>query len=74
MRVTPEQVDFFLHPQFNPTSKRAARGEGRLLAGGLNVSPGAAVGIVAFNADLAESWAKKGRQEGDHGPARNKAR
>ena len=59
MRVTPEQVDFFLHPQFNPTSKRAARGEGRLLASGLNVSPGAAVGIVAFNADLAESWAKK---------------
>ena len=59
MRVTPEQVDFFLHPQFNPTSKRAARSEGRLLAGGLNVSPGAAVGVVAFKADLAESWAKK---------------
>ena len=59
MRVTPEQVDFFLHPQFDPTSKRAAKGEGRLLASGLNVSPGAAVGIVAFKADLAESWAKK---------------
>ena len=59
MRVTPEQVDFFLHPQFDPTSKRAARGEGRLLASGLNVSPGAAVGMVAFTADLAESWAKK---------------
>ncbi|MGA2403961.1 MAG: pyruvate, phosphate dikinase [Syntrophobacteraceae bacterium] len=59
MRVTPEQVDFFLHPQFKSTAKRAARGEGRLLAGGLNVSPGAAVGMVAFNADLAESWAKK---------------
>ena len=59
MRVTPEQVDFFLHPQFDATSKRAARGEGRLLASGLNVSPGAAVGMVAFNADLAVSWAKK---------------
>jgi pyruvate,orthophosphate dikinase len=59
MRVTPEQVDFFLHPQFDPTSKRAAKGEGRLLASGLNVSPGAAVGVVAFKADLAESWAKK---------------
>jgi pyruvate,orthophosphate dikinase len=58
MRVTPEQVDFFLHPQFNPQSKRAAGGEGRLLASGLNVSPGAAVGMVAFDADLAESWAK----------------
>jgi pyruvate,orthophosphate dikinase len=59
MRVTPEQVDFFLHPQFNASSKRAAKAEGRLLASGLNVSPGAAVGMVAFNADLAESWAKK---------------
>ena len=59
MRVTPEQVDFFLHPQFNPSFKRAAKAEGRLLANGLNVSPGAAVGMVAFNANLAESWAKK---------------
>lgn len=59
MRVTPEQVDFFLHPQFNSASKKVARAEGRLLASGLNVSPGAAVGMVAFDADLAESWAKK---------------
>ena len=59
MRVTPEQVDFFLHPQFNAKSKKAAIADGRLLAGGLNVSPGAAVGMVAFNPDLAESWAKK---------------
>ncbi len=59
MRVTPEQVDFFLHPQFKPIAKKAARDEGKLLAAGLNVSPGAAVGMVAFNADLAESWAKK---------------
>ncbi|MFZ0945132.1 MAG: pyruvate, phosphate dikinase [Syntrophobacteraceae bacterium] len=58
MRVTPEQVDFFLHPQFNPSSKRTAKSEGKLLASGLNVSPGAAVGMVAFKADLAESWAK----------------
>jgi len=59
MRVTPEQVDFFLHPQFNTKSKKAAVAEGRLLAGGLNVSPGAAVGMVALDADLAASWAKK---------------
>jgi pyruvate,orthophosphate dikinase len=59
MRVTPEQVDFFLHPQFNTKAKKAAKAEGRLLASGLNVSPGAAVGMVAFNADLAESWARK---------------
>ncbi len=59
MRVSPEQVDFFLHPQFDPQSKKSAKAEGRLLASGLNVSPGAAVGVVAFDADLAESWAKK---------------
>jgi pyruvate,orthophosphate dikinase len=59
MRVTPEQVDFFLHPQFDASSKKAAKSEGRSLASGLNVSPGAAVGMVAFTADLAESWAKK---------------
>ncbi|NLI81721.1 MAG: pyruvate, phosphate dikinase [Deltaproteobacteria bacterium] len=59
LRVSPEQVDFFLHPQFHALSKKEAKSEGRLLASGLNVSPGAAVGVVAFDADLAESWAKK---------------
>ncbi|MBF0551313.1 MAG: pyruvate, phosphate dikinase [Deltaproteobacteria bacterium] len=59
MRVTPEQVDFFLHPQFNVKGKKDAKADGRFLATGLNVSPGAAVGIVAFDADLAEKWAKK---------------
>ena len=48
MRVTPEQVDFFLHPQFESASKKAAKSEGRLLASGLNVSPGAAVGDGGF--------------------------
>ena len=55
LRVQPEHVDFFLHPQFDP---RATAG-GKLLARGLNVSPGAAVGQVAFDADMAEAWAKK---------------
>ena len=59
MRVTPEQVDFFLHPQFDPSATRAARSEGRLLAKGLNVSPGAACGVVAFDADMAVHWVKK---------------
>ncbi|MBR9986562.1 MAG: pyruvate, phosphate dikinase [Desulfosarcina sp.] len=54
LRIKPEQVDFFLHPQFDPK----ATAEGRLLARGLNVSPGAAVGQVAFDADMAEAWAK----------------
>jgi pyruvate,orthophosphate dikinase len=55
MRVKPDQVDFFLHPQFSTESKAAAT----RLASGLNVSPGAAVGVVAFDADLAERWAKE---------------
>ena len=59
LRVSPEQVDFFLHPQFPPEATRAAKTAGQLLAAGLNVSPGAAIGVAAFDADLAESWAKK---------------
>ncbi len=58
LRITPDQVDFFLHPQFDRAAKETARREGRLLAYGLNVSPGAASGIVALDADLAETWSK----------------
>ncbi len=54
-RVKPEQVDFFLHPQLESEAKKAAR----KVASGLNVSPGAAVGQVAFDADTAERWAKE---------------
>lgn len=61
-RVTPEQIDFFLHPSFVAEAKKAAAEEGRLLATGLNVSPGAAVGVIALDADLAERWSKEGRQ------------
>ncbi len=56
-RVKPEQIDYFMHPQFEPKARKAAT----KLATGLNVSPGAAVGIVAFDADTAERWAKDGR-------------
>ncbi len=59
LRITPEQVDFFLHPQFEREAEAGAKAKGALLATGLNVSPGAAVGIVAFDADLAEMWAKE---------------
>ncbi len=59
LRVTPEQVDFFLHPQFDPDSTRNARNQGRLLAKGLNVSPGAACGLAAFDADMVVDWVKK---------------
>jgi pyruvate,orthophosphate dikinase len=59
LRVTPDQVDFFLHPQFEPVAKKAAADEGKKIATGLNVSPGAAVGQVAFDADLAAKLAKE---------------
>lgn len=58
-RVTPDQVDFFLHPQFDAAAKKEAKSAGKLIATGLNVSPGAAVGQVALDADLAERWAKE---------------
>jgi pyruvate, orthophosphate dikinase len=62
-RVSPGQIDFFLHPQFDNQAIAQARAEGKMLAKGLNVSPGAAFGVVAFDADLAEEWTKeKGKQ------------
>jgi pyruvate,orthophosphate dikinase len=57
-RVQPAQVDFFLHPQLDLQATLAAKP----IAKGLNVSPGAAVGIVAFDADTAERWAKDGKE------------
>jgi pyruvate,orthophosphate dikinase len=58
-RITPDQVDFFLHPQFDITDKDKAEDQGRLIATGLNVSPGAAVGQIALDADLAEKWSNE---------------
>ncbi|HSL39145.1 MAG TPA: putative PEP-binding protein, partial [Desulforhopalus sp.] len=59
MRVTPDLIDFFFHPQFDRETLKAARAAGKFIAKGLNVSPGAAVGVVALDADLAEIWGKK---------------
>jgi pyruvate,orthophosphate dikinase len=58
-RVTPEQIEFFLHPQFDAEAKLEAKATGAALTTGLNVSPGAAVGIVALDADLAEKWSEE---------------
>ncbi|MGB5809123.1 MAG: pyruvate, phosphate dikinase [Polyangiales bacterium] len=59
LRVAPEQIEFFLHPQFS----LAARSQTPVLTRGLNVSPGAATGVVAFHPDLAERWAKEGKRD-----------
>ena len=61
LRVQPDQIDFFMHPQFKTESKIKAKNTGNLIASGINVSPGAAIGVVALDADLAEEWAKQGR-------------
>jgi pyruvate,orthophosphate dikinase len=57
-RVSPDHVDFFLHPQFDPKSIAKAKQEGRMIAKGLNVSPGAAVGVLAFDADTVVTMAE----------------
>ncbi len=61
LRVKPEHVDFYLHPQFDPKAIKRARDEGRLIATGLNVSPGAATGRLAFDADTAVRLSKEKR-------------
>jgi pyruvate,orthophosphate dikinase len=58
LRVAPEQIEFFLHPQFSA----AAKAGHAVIAKGLNVSPGAATGVVAFDPDLAERWAKENKR------------
>ena len=61
LRVSAEQVLQLLHPQFDLAAKQRAEEEGALIGSGVNASPGAAVGIVAFDADLAEKWGKAGK-------------
>jgi len=63
LRVTPEQVDTLLHPQFNDTAKKDAQKTGKFLAKGVNASPGAAVGQAYFDADKAEKMAKEHKQD-----------
>ncbi len=62
LRVTPDQIDFFLHPQYTIEARKAATAAGNLLAIGLNVSPGAAVGVVVFDADTAVEWVEQGKK------------
>jgi len=53
MRVEPDQINQLLLPGFDPKEKDRAVKEGRLLAKGLNASPGAASGAAIFTADKA---------------------
>jgi pyruvate,orthophosphate dikinase len=62
-RVTPENVDALLHPQFNDSAMNQAEKDGHFVAKGVNASPGAAVGQIYFDADMAEKMAKEGKQD-----------
>jgi pyruvate,orthophosphate dikinase len=61
-RVEPEQVVQVLLPRFDAAAKAGAIAEGRLLATGLNASPGAATGVAALTADRAVEWANRGQR------------
>jgi pyruvate,orthophosphate dikinase len=60
-RVKSDHVDALLHPQFDLKAKTQAHEDGTYLTSGVNASPGAAVGVVAFDADLAEEWGLAGK-------------
>jgi pyruvate,orthophosphate dikinase len=56
LRVTPDQIDQLLHPQFVKESKKSAK----LITKGLPASPGAGTGQIVFNADDAAAWKANG--------------
>ena len=58
LRVEPDHLNQLLHPIFDQTAKKNAR----LLAKGLNASPGAAAGQAVFTAEDAVAEAHKGKR------------
>jgi pyruvate,orthophosphate dikinase len=60
LRVEPKQVVQLLLPRFDDEARQRAEEEGRLLARGLNASPGAAVGKAILDADRAAEHGNAG--------------
>jgi len=58
LRVSPDHIDQMLHPAIDTKAAKAAK----VLAKGLNASPGAACGQVVFSAADAEAWALAGKK------------
>lgn len=58
LRVEPDQLNQLLHKQLDPVAKQKAE----VIAKGLPASPGAAVGIVVFDADRAVELANEGEK------------
>jgi pyruvate,orthophosphate dikinase len=63
LRITPDNVDSLLHPQFDEAAMKKAEKDGTFFAKGVNASPGAAVGQIYFDADTAEKMAKEAKQD-----------
>jgi pyruvate,orthophosphate dikinase len=61
-RVEPVQLNQLLLPSFDPADKQKAKAAGRLIATGLNASPGAAIGEIVFQPDESEKLAEQGRK------------
>ena len=62
-RVSPDQIDQMLHPQFSRADMDKARSEGRFYSKGVNASPGAAVGRIYFDADTVEKMHNVEKQD-----------
>ncbi|MBK7841612.1 MAG: pyruvate, phosphate dikinase [Candidatus Obscuribacter sp.] len=62
MRIDPQQLNQMLLPSFDPAQKEQAVKDGKVLAVGLNASPGAAIGHVVFDPDEAERRGKDGEK------------
>ena len=56
LRVDPASLDQMLHPQWDPQA------DIKVVAKGLNASPGAAAGKAVFDAHTAQSWAERGER------------
>jgi pyruvate,orthophosphate dikinase len=61
-RVTPDQIEQFLSPGFDPLKKKEAVDAGRVLGKGLPAGPGAASGRVVFTAEEAEEWVREKKE------------
>lgn len=62
LRVAPEQLDRLLHPYIPDAVKKQAQSDGKMLAKGTNASPGAATGMVVFEANDAVKMVKDGHK------------
>lgn len=60
-RVSPTDVNLLLLPQLDPKGIETARTENRMIAKGVNASPGGAVGVCVFDATRAEALEKDGK-------------